>query len=582
LILVNPIEDTAQLTLSRHEDDTRTADLSLVVRNSSPKFGGLLRVRFFTKDGAISELVPELPDPLPNNRPALTTPNQSRFISTGQTRPFRVTFTVSPQANPSVLDGHLIVTVESRQARSNVEPLVVATQGAFASTPATGKKGPQPPKPTLVVTSWWPLRHSRLQGERQRVFVLPSRAEQLDRREVVVLGADDTGEQLRVVLRTTGPEGSANGLTPAELKVDQVGGPATYKGDLILGSDELDKLALTVHVRDLVLWPLLLLAVGALLGGYGTRWWENKRRQSLLIARARRAYNAYADAVKDRRPEIPPPRPDPDPKTRLDTMIVAIKQSDTDEQYNEQVDAVAAYETELRQWLRIAKAAEVLDPSEVPAGDLQHDVRLMDRALGRPPKDSAAREGLADRAERLAELVDAFVPVWNLWVSRGMPDDLDPNECYSAGAHATEGSQRRVFDCLDEKREALEAQPPVETEPVREGVRFFMAPTGPIEFVQRFAGGLWNRFDELQPEAVERRVRMFDWWVALAAGLITLLAYLLTVYDNNFGTPGDYAKTFTAGFVGQLAGATIAWNLFPPFRSYRATRTTPAKPAEAD
>jgi hypothetical protein len=52
------------------------------------------------------------------------------------------------------------------------------------------------------------------------------------------------------------------------------------------------------------------------------------------------------------------------------------------------------------------------------------------------------------------------------------------------------------------------------------------------------------------------------------------------VYDQDYGSPGDYSKAFTAGFLGQLAGATVAWNLFPAFRSYRALKSQPApKPA---
>jgi hypothetical protein len=229
LILVNKVEGLATVTLARRRGVARVGILSLLVRNTSPKIGGRLRARFFTNDGTISELVGELPDPLPQDRPALTTPNRNLVISTGQTRLLRVTFTVGPQADASHLDGHLVVTLASQRRRSSIEPLIVATKGTFASTPASGKKRAQPAKPTLVVTSWWPIRHSRLQGESQRIFTLPRRAEQLARREVAILGSEDLGEQLRVVLTSAGAEGSHDGFTRAEVKVDQVGGPATYK-----------------------------------------------------------------------------------------------------------------------------------------------------------------------------------------------------------------------------------------------------------------------------------------------------------------------------------------------------------------
>jgi hypothetical protein len=190
------------------------------------------------------------------------------------------------------------------------------------------------------------------------------------------------------------------------------------------------------------------------------------------------------------------------------------------------------------------------------------------------PDDSAAREGLADRAERLAEIVAAFIPTWGLWQSHRDRPELDPRTCYSEGDHATAASADDVLRCLLRKRRLLEGLP-LAAAALR--MELFMA----FRTLGRVPDVLWKPFDELPARALERRVRMFDWWVALAAGLVTLLAYLLTIYDNNFGTPSDYAKTFVAGFLGQLAGAAVAWNLFPPFRSYRATRTSPAKPAEA-
>jgi hypothetical protein len=74
---------------------------------------------------------------------------------------------------------------------------------------------------------------------------------------------------------------------------------------------------------------------------------------------------------------------------------------------------------------------------------------------------------------------------------------------------------------------------------------------------------------------------MFDKTVATASLLVTLLAYLLTVYGRDFGTWSDYAAAFTAGFVGQVAGATVAWNLFPAFRSYDASRAGSPAPKPA-
>jgi hypothetical protein len=70
------------------------------------------------------------------------------------------------------------------------------------------------------------------------------------------------------------------------------------------------------------------------------------------------------------------------------------------------------------------------------------------------------------------------------------------------------------------------------------------------------------------PEQIARPVRRWDWPIAIATFVVTIFAFVLTVYDDDFGAWEDYAKAFTAGLLGQVGGAAL-WNLFPALRSYR-------------
>ena len=72
----------------------------------------------------------------------------------------------------------------------------------------------------------------------------------------------------------------------------------------------------------------------------------------------------------------------------------------------------------------------------------------------------------------------------------------------------------------------------------------------------------------LSPEQLVRPIRRWDWALALLTFAVTVLVFVLTLYDDDFGTWEDYAKAFTAGLGGQVGGAAL-WNLFPALRSYR-------------
>jgi len=584
LTVVNQLPKPLVLTLTDTSKDERAAPLILLIQNPT-KFDGELRVRFIVnKTGRIATVSTQTRSPAPTDRPLIFNIGGNLAIGKKQTRLVQLRFTIPRNADPSILDGVLVIKLAStaakapktakalKTAKESLGALVLQTHVGVDTGPDPGTEAPQPPSPALQVTSYWPFKHSNVYGEHQTVLLAPKRDEALGRKQVVILGSSSAG-LLRVTLTTRpGDEAHVNGMTKGTIKVDHVGRTGTYSGDIVLGPGKNDKLKLTVNVRDFFAWALLALALGAGLGGYGTRWWEGKRRKELLIARAQAAYDAYKAFIDTPPPPDPKLPPRPDAEKELETLRDAISRANTDDDYNKQVDAVAEYEAALSRYKRLATAAKALLPEGIPAEAeaLARDVDFVRAEMERPPTEAKRADEFADQAERLAGILGSFIQVWKLWEHHGRPHDADGNElspvgCYSRGAYRTERRTREVQVCLTQRRHAIEQQAALALEEFRgRGV-------GALDL-----GALWERWSELVPTAIQRRVRMFDWTIASASALITLLAFLLTIYDENFGSIGDYAKAFTAGFLGQLAGATIAWNLFPAFRSYRATRTDAA------
>jgi hypothetical protein len=558
----------------------RVGMLTLLVKNESSA-KGRLRLRFFVeKTGVYSDLVGSRLDRPPRDRPAFYNEKDNMAIASQQTRLLQLRFAVSPDAEATVLNGLLVLTLKPEK-RAKVARVTVQTLGQFATGAPTGTEPAQPTSPSMVVTSLLPFGHWVLWGEHQEVRIPAKTDESIDRKQVAILGSDSAGLLRATLTARNSDEGKSDGLTPARIVVDQVGRSDKYSGNLFVGPAASEKLALTVHVRDWFFWPLFVLGIGAFLGGFGTRRWEERRRRALLDKRAKEAYEVYAPHAK--RPDGSPPPPlDPDPKDRLQSLLAAIGQAKTDEEYNARVDEVASYEADLRDWLRMARAADGLQWQEPPseAKSLAEDVEDMIAWLAVPPDEPAGRDELADQAERLVEILHAFIPVWQLWNDRQRPDLLNPAGLYRRKAFASDQATLRVRRSLEERRrDILHWQPPEGAITPEEHA--FLLRAMPSRLAQGLDRGglgqmLWRPVEQLSPKAIEHRVRMFDWAVALITGAVTLVAFLLTKYGQEFGSFSDYAQAFTAGFLGQLAGAAIAWNLFPPFRSYRATKTAAA------
>jgi hypothetical protein len=580
LTLVHAPTEPATITFVGSTRTARLGALTLFV--NSPVRGKLKLAFIVTKTGTFASVDRTDRKEPRGNLPVVYEETNNLAIGAKQTRLLQIRFAVAPDDPLDITDGLLVIKlVPTKPARVALVTLV--TKGQLETAPARGSETPQPTSSSMVVTSVVPFGHWWLWGEHQQVLLPAKRDEAVGRKYVVFLGSD-SGGRLRATLRVKrDDEGTSNEMTPARIVVDHVGRVDKYSGNLVLGPGESEKIAMTVHVRDFFLWPFLALLAGAVLGGWGIHSWEQQRRRALLDKRVKEAYGAYEAATKIRPPNDRPPPLDPDPETRMNSLMTAIKQAESDDDYNAQVDAVAAYEVELRRWLRLATAADGLTKLEhelsPEAEAAREDVRDVLAWLEDAPDDAEEGDGLAGQAERLAEIVDMYIPIWRMWEAKGQPSEreLNPGTTYRRSAFKSKAKSLKLRRELEDLRSRLRSYEPPRAEDafnfalLRGAIEIHKVP---VELASRLM--FWRSYDGLTPSAIEHRVRMYDWAVGGAALIVTLLAFLLTKYGQEYGTLSDYAEAFTAGFLGQVAGATIAWNLLPPFRSYRATKTQAA------
>jgi hypothetical protein len=71
-------------------------------------------------------------------------------------------------------------------------------------------------------------------------------------------------------------------------------------------------------------------------------------------------------------------------------------------------------------------------------------------------------------------------------------------------------------------------------------------------------------------------VKRWDWLLAAATVLVTMIAFLLPTYGSHtFGSWEDYLRLATLAFLGSVVtgGLVLNWSLFPQFRSYSAVNS---------
>lgn len=410
---------------------------------------------------------------------------------------------------------------------------------------------------------------------------------------VTTLLVADNGEAAAVRLRRPA-QGVGDGLWTMELEVTDVDRSGDYAGVLRLNpsADEGPELEVTVAVQDFIVWPLLAIIAGALLGGVGRRYIEIRRTRARVLAVLSEAIAAYDAAEKDAPASLSRLYGDvgiPYGRTRLpagggaqapavEDIIRRVRHAVTASGRQEAVDDAAALTARLKRWVDLRNAVVALET--VKAGALltpdladtlaTHDAEALLR--DEPPAiddvdDVAARITLLDEQKEILLLI---AEVWKVRakVSGTAPPDtvarFDPREIYRRGPGL--GNRRRedvalLLHRLEDARRRLlwlAGELPQDEDHAAAAV----AGAGD----ERREAGARRAAEPVivpSPEELEADVQSWDLAMFAVSVVVIGLAYLIPLYIGKaYGSWDQYLTAFAAGFAGTVV---IPWERLPVF-----------------
>lgn|GEM_PF-5881714 len=542
----------------------RVGILNVLVRNDS-SIGGRLRIRFYPDNrGRAVPVRPAGGRSFTRLSPVLFSPRASVAEHRLRLPPHRLValqlrLGVAKDALADAVNGTLVIDLRKHRG---VRAAVLRVRGNISQAKPAAP-GAQPQKVTLQVTRWLPLgigdRHRTVDNS-PRVWVpgKPSTS-----RTLLSSPSDDVEVMLGPKDAKASPP---TGLVQQHVKL--VGGvnAGAYSGELPLVSGGSDKLSVEAQVRDFFLWPLLLLAIAAFIGGYGTTWWQGRRQRDLLVAELRRARGDYDEAWRNRPPNSPV---EPLDQTFPPPSEDDINSARTPDEIDAATERVRTFRDAVKRWIEVETAAEKLLAVVIPqrAAEVQADIAGVlaeTRVLG---DDPAANERLVDKLRRQERLARAFATAF----AQNQEGALAAYARHPRAAESDAETARALADLalvqvepellirrygldLALASDALLARADVE----RPRPRLLLQP--PIVLRSEIP-------PTVTPEQIKRGVRIWDRRLALLVFLLTILGFFATLYDADFGSWTDYAKAAGAGVGSQAVGAAV-WSLFPGLRSY--------------
>lgn len=408
--------------------------------------------------------------------------------------------------------------------------------------------------------------------------------------------------------------------TRADITAVDIPNPGTYAGDVALDPQAADPktIAVTVHARDAIIWPLLALGLGLLLSWVLTKGREQKRNGQGLRTALQDAIDPYIDRHAEREQQ----RPDRDyldhlfissgsglagrdqqyanprqVKTQPEEAIPALywdtyKLGDADRRagVNKRVATLVA---RFGRWLRLDDAFTVLERAATP---LAHDQPIynnaqsvLDLAQGEPVDD--------DETQARAAAMTTWATICGLYhqvaasFSRAAADiappwadehkNLEAKTIYAHFAPADTAEKVAAFRLalLRARRLLVDASNAPKDRPHITLVENLREATVDLDggvFVDDVLGGgifsnllgpLRHRFESAAD--IRRNVREWDWIVFGAVSFLTALAYTLSFYSGkDWGSLTDYVTAIVAG---ATVPTVINWALLPSARPLTST-----------
>jgi hypothetical protein len=257
----------------------RSGDVTLLLRNDGAT---LVQLHYFFLGGPDGRLLPlagSTPRSLPAKTPvlvALGAPPPS--LRPNLLKPLRLRLAV---AGSAVQEAPKATLVLEAVAPKKTAWLTVDMTGVLAGLPDPGKQAPQPAKASIATTSWLPFWQGYTYNTSTDVR-LPARVVDVVPGTIGTRATSTAGDSLQATLMVDGTEAATGGFAGGRVDVSGIPSDGTFDGAFVLGPTATDSLPVSVHVRDLIIWPLVFVLLGAFVGGYGTRLWELRRRRDVL------------------------------------------------------------------------------------------------------------------------------------------------------------------------------------------------------------------------------------------------------------------------------------------------------------
>ena len=445
-------------------------------------------------------------------------------------------------------------------------------------------------------------------------------------------GTPTPGPAQTTAAATTTAATTAGSLPDASIKVSKIPGPGKYSGALAIDPTQKDpkSIAITVHAQDALIWPMLVVLLGAAFGGLLNRFYDVRWRGRRLLRAT--LDEAVAPYLKEReKPDVIRPQ-----RFYLDDLL---KPGGPDEQFARSLpgrgpkpdelvpllywrtddcnssEAIVDLATEMKattdrfaRWNQLNIAFKTLrDTSNRLDQDTSNRLgqrllvrrdseRLLDLAEDEPADDKEAAARVA-RMVGHARLVAIYRAVRKRFFERS-PEwrkthpDVNPTKLYAAAptidGRTPEQATTLRLDLLRAYR--LLATDPLPDQPESDTASFenlrilylryaveATGSAGELQTVEPAIPGLGRvppsirkvptRYESA--EQLRRVVREWDWAVFWTLAVLTGLVVLLPLYvGKDFGSVPDYLLLFATG---ATAPTIVSWALSPLGRSTKAT-----------
>lgn len=532
-----------------------------------------------------------------------------------------------PQTAATPLDGHLAIQLDGASPHGPV--IVPVTVPPHAATTKPPLSFDQSKSTIALVRIAGPftgvLRRlgcdgACLLGESARVATSGTPSAR-DRKTTLL--ESPSGGTARVTLRWT-----KSAPTQRRITASNVRRPGAYDGTLVLdpGADKPRSISITIHARDLFIWPLLVAALGIAAAYLGVKKGEAKQDNRVAVYALMNAVTPYLTAretdatlpATQQRPArfiatLDPLLPS-NPATSPWILVPDVESGDPSlvahlynramrvegpEDLAELAPALIPVIAKFDRWSQL-EAERDATRAYATTAPLRALVRNIERFTYTDPVDDASTAALLQLLRSTASVISLYSKTAGLYTEHRNRDELNPSEdlarlSASIAQPATslstaQSSLSRAQNALIRKLNILSSleivdlpqqesfiQRELARDPMSHVVEFLARNDDPdvSEAVKQAAEP--PVVETRTPATIRAQIRRADWRLFWVGALLAVGVTLAATYGPDYGSLHDYLVAF---FLASATPAVVTWAALPFNRSYRVTATpAPATPS---